>query len=181
MTEPLASSDLQAATTAATKDGGLLAVDGAGTLEDGVFRYRTVVPAKAIDPLGHANNMAYVRWMQDVAVKHSEHLGMSWNWYVERGCAFVIRRQAIDYLRFLREGDRIEIATHIASMAQSMSVRKTEIKLVDSGEPVLQAETTWIFVSLKTGRPMRIPDPVREAFRRKNDGDDNQSGTSAEG
>lgn len=162
-----ASDEATAAEKRVLPGGGLLSADGAGTLIDGVYRYRAVVPAKAIDPLGHANNTAYVRWMQDAAVKHSEHLGMSWSWYVERGCAFVIRRQIIDYLRFLREGDEIEIATHVASMSQSASVRRTEIRLLGNGEAVLQAETTWIFVSLKTGRPMRIPQDVREAFGRK--------------
>jgi acyl-CoA thioester hydrolase len=140
--------------------------DDVGTLSGGVFRYRVAVPAKVIDMLGHANNTAYVRWMQDAAVRHSAHLGMPWESYVARGAAFVIRRQTIEYLLPLREGDEIEIATWVVSMSQSASVRKTEIKTLD-GRSVLQAETMWIFVSLVDGRPTRIPDDVRAAFERR--------------
>ncbi len=140
--------------------------EAGATLVDGVFRYRIVVPAKAIDLLGHANNTAYVRWMQDAAVQHSAHIGLPWEWYVEHGATFVIRRQIIDYLRAVREGESLEIATWVASMSQTSSVRRTEIKTAE-GASVLAAETTWIFVKLADGRPTRIPDDVRAAFERK--------------
>ena len=137
-----------------------------GTLEDGVFRYPIVVPAEVIDMLGHANNTAYVKWMQDAAVLHSAHVGLPWEAYVKIGAAFVIRRHEVDYLRAVRAGDIVEIATWVASMEQSSSARKTEMKNA-AGEPILRAETTWIFVSLVTGKPTRIPDEVRERFARK--------------
>ena len=33
------------------------------------------VPASVIDGNGHVNNVAYVQWMQDVAILHFEALG----------------------------------------------------------------------------------------------------------
>jgi acyl-CoA thioester hydrolase len=135
-------------------------------LEDGVFRYRIIVPTEAIDIVGHANNTAYVGWMQDAAIMHSTHVGLDWDAYVKLGAAFVIRRHEIDYLRAVRAGDAVEIATWIATMHQTSSERKTEMKNAD-GEPILRASTTWIFVSLKTGKPTRIPDDVRDRFARK--------------
>jgi acyl-CoA thioester hydrolase len=135
-------------------------------LEDGIFRHRITVPTKVIDMLGHANNTAYVQWIQDAAVLHSMHIGLPWEAYQKLGAAFVIRRHEIDYLRAVREGDAIDIATWVASMSQSSSVRKTEMRSAE-GEPVLRAETTWIFVSLDHGRPTRIPDEIRQRFERK--------------
>ena len=41
-----------------------------------VFRMDLVVPAEDIDALGHASNIAYVRWIQDVAVAHSESVSL---------------------------------------------------------------------------------------------------------
>lgn len=121
------------------------------------------VPAKAVDVLGHANNTAYVRWMQDAALKHSAHVGWGWERYVESGAAFVVRRQVIDYLRPLKEGAKVEIATWVVSMAQSASIRATEIRAA-GGEVALRAETTWIFIALETGRPVSIPEEIRAAF-----------------
>ena len=38
---------------------------------DPLFRYRFVVPDEAVDGNRHVNNVAYVQWMQDVAIRHS--------------------------------------------------------------------------------------------------------------
>ena len=137
-----------------------------GALQDGVFRFSITVPREAIDVVGHANNTAYVGWMQDAAVMHSAHLGLDWYAYVELGAAFVIRRHEIDYIRAVRAGDVVEISTWVASMEQTSSERKTEMKNA-AGETILRASTTWIYVSLQTGKPTRIPDDVRERFARR--------------
>ena len=39
------------------------------------FEQQFIVPATAIDENGHANNVEYVRWMQDVARAHAEVCG----------------------------------------------------------------------------------------------------------
>ena len=36
-----------------------------------VFEYRHRVAAEEIDALGHANNVAYLQWMQAAALAHS--------------------------------------------------------------------------------------------------------------
>ena len=135
-------------------------------LEDGTLRARLVVPDKAIDMYGHANNIAYVRWLQDVAVLHSEQVGLGWEVYVKLGAAFVIRRQTIDYLRPLRKGDAVSVATWVVSQSRSSSLRRTEMRNA-AGEIVFKAETTWIFVSLETGRPLEMPDDIRARFATK--------------
>ena len=37
------------------------------------FSHSFTVEATDIDEQGHVNNVAYVRWMQDVAVAHRRH------------------------------------------------------------------------------------------------------------
>jgi acyl-CoA thioester hydrolase len=113
--------------------------------------------------LGHANNAEYVRWMEMAAVRHSEHVGYDIAEYRAIGAVFVIRRQSIEYVRPVREGQVIEIATWVASMASSTTVRATEIT-DENGKTVLKAETTWVYVSLSTMRPERIPDDMRARF-----------------
>ena len=34
-----------------------------------------VIPATSIDENGHVNNVAYVQWMQDIAVEHYSSIG----------------------------------------------------------------------------------------------------------
>jgi acyl-CoA thioester hydrolase len=134
-----------------------------GVLDNGVYRFRLTVPREAIDMLGHANNAEYVRWMEMAAVRHSERVGYDMQAYRALGTVFVIRRQNIEYLRPAREGQVLQIATWVASMAASTTVRATEIS-DENGTTMLKAETTWVYVSLSTMRPERIPDDMRERF-----------------
>ncbi|MBX3229328.1 MAG: acyl-CoA thioesterase [Labilithrix sp.] len=116
-----------------------------------------------IDELEHANNVAYVRWLQDVAVAHSAAVGLDFEAYRRIGGVFVVRRQEIDYLRPVVRGARLEVRTWIDSAMAAKCVRATEI-VDEHGTTVLRAKTTWGYVDLATARPARIPQAIRDAF-----------------
>ncbi len=118
-----------------------------------------------IDELGHASNIAYVRWIQDVAVAHSVAVGLDIASYRTYGGVFVVRRHEIDYVRPVLRGDRLEVRTWIDSAFAAKSRRATEIVRV--GDPPMvaaRAMTTWGYVEIRTGRPTRIPEGIRVAF-----------------
>ena len=121
-----------------------------------------------IDMLGHASNIAYVRWVQDVAVAHSAAVGLDMEGYSQLGAVFVVRRHEIDYLRPVVRGDALQLRTWIDSAFAAKCKRATEIVRAGSADApptvVARAMTTWGFVELATGRPTRIPDSVRVAF-----------------
>lgn len=126
-----------------------------------------VVPASDIDELGHASNIAYVRWLQDAAFAHSVAVGLDIDAYRRGGGVFVVRRQEIDYVRPVLRGDTLAVRTWIDTTMAAKSIRATEmVRQAPDGteEIVLRARTTWGFVDLATGRPMRIPPFVRDAF-----------------
>lgn len=116
-----------------------------------------------IDELGHASNIAYVRWIQDVAVAHSVAVGLDFEGYRKLGGVFVVRRHEIDYLRPVLRGDRLEVRTWIGSAMAAKCTRGTEITRGD-GTVIARAMTTWGYVDVATGRPTRIADAVRIAF-----------------
>ena len=122
-----------------------------------------------IDPLGHASNIAYVRWIQDAAVAHSEAMGLNLTAYQRIGAIFVIRRHEIDYLRPVLRGDHLEVRTWISNVMAAKCERSSELVRQDAGEAgarviVAKAVTTWGCIDVSTGRPTRIADQVREAF-----------------
>lgn len=116
-----------------------------------------------IDSLGHVSNIAYVRWIQDVAVAHSTALGFDVDAYKRMGAVFVIRRHEIDYVRPVLRSDVVKARTWIDSVMAAKCVRMTELRRGD-GEIVAQARTTWGFVDVARGRPTRIPAEVRAAL-----------------
>ncbi|MBM4357000.1 MAG: thioesterase family protein [Deltaproteobacteria bacterium] len=120
-----------------------------------------------IDMLGHVSNIAYVRWIQDVAIAHSSAVGLGVEAYRDLGAHFVVRRHEIDYLRSTGPS---EVATLIERWSAATSVRRTRV-LVGARE-VVRATTTWAFIDASTGRPSRIPEQVQRAFAQQDGADD---------
>src|SRR5215470_14085387 len=115
-----------------------------------------------IDSLGHGSNIAYVRWIQDVAVAHSTALGLGVEAYKRIGAVFVIRRHEIDYVRPVLRTDRVQARTWIDTLMAAKCVRMTELRNGE-GAIVAQARTIWGFVDVVRGRPTRIPAEVQDA------------------
>ena len=121
-----------------------------------------VVPESAIDANGHVNNVAYVQWMQDVAVEHFESLGGT-AMMEEHAATWVARSHHIEYLRPAFEGDTLTIRTWIADMERVTSKRCYEFFKSDT--LLARGETNWVFIHPESGRPKRIPDAVKDAVR----------------
>ena len=125
----------------------------------------TVTVAESdIDELEHANNVAYVRWLQDVAIAHSSAVGLDFEAYKRIGGVFVVRRHEVDYLRPVVRGARLEVRTWIESAMAAKCIRMTEMS-ADDGTVVCRAKTTWGFIDLASARPARIPQEIRDAFQ----------------
>jgi acyl-CoA thioester hydrolase len=129
-----------------------------------VFVHRYVVGSQDIDELGHASNIAYVRWVQDATVAHSESVGLGIETYKRLGAIFVIRRHEVDYLRPAALGDELEIHTQVTGLTAATALRSTEIIRVSDRAVLARAHTVWAYVDVTTGRPMRVSNWVREAF-----------------
>jgi acyl-CoA thioester hydrolase len=130
------------------------------------FRLDLAVADGDIDVLGHASNIAFVRWIQDVAVAHSTAVGLGLAAYRRLGAAFVVVRHEIDYLRPALRGEALEARTWISSVMAAKCLRATELVRKADGEVLARGQTTWGYIEMATGRPRRIPDEVRAAFDR---------------
>jgi acyl-CoA thioester hydrolase len=128
------------------------------------FAHELVVEEAHIDRFGHANNVAILQWIQDVAEAHSASVGFPVTAYERLGSAFVVRRHEIDYLRPSVHGDRLLVRTWVSTARSASCSRGTEITSVEDGRVIVTATTTWVFAELATLRLIRIPDDVRIAF-----------------
>jgi acyl-CoA thioester hydrolase len=130
------------------------------------FRMRSVAPASDVDELGHISNIAYVRWIQEVAVAHSTAVGFTTQDYLARGAIFVVRKHEVEYLSSALAGDVVELITHLASFRGAQSQRHTRIVRVADGVDLVHAITKWVFVRTDNGRPTRIASDLQQAFYR---------------
>lgn len=129
-----------------------------------VFRYEHTVGADEIDPLGHANNVAYLEWMQAAALAHSAAQGWPAERYRALGLGWVVRSHTIEYLLPARAGDVIVVDTWVATLRKATSQRCYRIRRKSDGAVLATAQTRWAFVDYATGQPQRIPPEIAESF-----------------
>ena len=129
-----------------------------------VHTRRITVGVDSIDAHRHVNNQEYLRWMQELAIEHSTALGWPFERYLASGASWYVKSHFIDYLRPAQLGDTLLACTWVSAMNERSSPRHTLFLRESDRQIVARAETLWIYVSLKTGRPLRIADDVRAAF-----------------
>lgn len=129
-----------------------------------VFEWKHEVRPDEADALGHANNEAYLRWMNRAATAHSAALGWPVEAYLQLGQGWVVRRHEIDYVRPALPGDRIVIRTWIQSVEKAVSWRGYEVVTPADGVLRARGRTLWVWINYRTGRPTRLPGHVRTAF-----------------
>lgn len=129
-----------------------------------IFVYRPEVQSQDIDSLGHVNNEVYLRWLIEAAVAHSSFVGYTLEKFLEIQAAFVVRRHELDYLVPTFAKDRLRIETWTDEMDGSRALRHYEIINEENNKLILKGQTMWVFVNLQTGRPIKIPSEVIDAF-----------------
>ena len=118
------------------------------------------------DRLGHANNVVYVRWLEDVSWAHIESEGMTWALHEQTGKAMAITRTEIDYLAAANAGDRLVLATWLTDFdGRIRSARQFQLVRPADGKTLMRAISTHACVNMQSQRPTRVPAEFAEIFR----------------
>jgi acyl-CoA thioester hydrolase len=117
-----------------------------------------------MDALGHVNNAVYQNYLEQAAIEHSEHLGLTLDVYKEFGGVFVMRRVEIDYLRPAVAGETLEVTTWVREIRGTRSFRRYEIRKQNQEDLLVTAEVLWVWVEAKTMRPRPIPSLILDRF-----------------
>lgn len=114
-----------------------------------------------IDVHGHVNNVVYLRWVQDAAVAHWRALTTPEQ---QASVTWVVVRHEIDYKRPARLEDSIIAATWVGIATNATFERFTEIIRANDRKVLAAARTLWCPIDVKTGRPARVGQDIRERF-----------------
>ena len=131
-----------------------------------IYSKTFTIPQTAIDENGHVNNVAYVQWMQDIAVEHYASIGG----IQAQGsdATWVVRGHRIEYFLPAFLGEEIEIRTWVENIQRVRSLRMYEFVRKADGKTLVKGETDWVFVDVKSGRPLAIPQEVKNVFAKPN-------------
>lgn len=128
-----------------------------------VYRYEFRVPDDAVDANGHANNVEYVRWMQEAAISHSDRAGCTAATKAA-GAIWVVRTHHVEYLRPAFAGDEVVVLTWVCDFRRVRSLRKYKFVRVSDDVVLAKGQSDWVFVDAESGNPRSIPQDVLGAF-----------------
>lgn len=132
-------------------------------LQEPVYPYEFAIPENAVDENGHVNNVNYVQWMQDAAVRHYEAMGGR-QVTIDIGATWVVRSHTVEYLRPAFAGERIRVLTWVANMRRVRSLRRYHFIRMEDEQLLVRGETDWVFVDIINGSPRAIPPEVANLF-----------------
>ena len=123
------------------------------------FSHSFDVSAADIDEQRHVNNVAYVKWIQDVAVAH----WFSATTEAEREkYIWVVTRHEIDYKKQAFETEEVTVKTWVGEPTRISWERFTEIS---RGEDLLvKSRSVWCLIDRETSKPTRITSELKELF-----------------
>ena len=128
-----------------------------------IYPYEFTISEDAVDENGHVNNVTYVQWMQDAAVRHYEAMGGR-QLTLDLGATWVVRSHTIEYLSPAFAGERIKVLTWVATMRRVRSLRRYRFIRAADEQLLVRGETDWVFLDVKTGRPRAVPPEVTGLF-----------------
>ena len=123
------------------------------------FSHSFTVAAEDIDEQGHVNNVAYLRWIQDVAVAHWRHSASD---EMLAKYSWITVRHEIDYKKQAFENEAITATTWVGKWTHVTCERFTEIHR--SEDLLVKGRTVWCIIDRETARPTRIAKELIERF-----------------
>jgi len=126
-----------------------------------IFEHQISVPKSAIDNMNHVNNVVYLEWIQEVAIKHWEN---NTNLKIRDTYVWVTLNHYIEYHNPAFENDNVTLQTWINSHHGVKCERHTKIINATTQKTLVTAKTTWCLLHKETLRPTRITDEIINLF-----------------
>jgi acyl-CoA thioester hydrolase len=123
---------------------------------------RNVCPATVdFDELGHVNNAVYLRWAQEIAVRHwnliaSDEMKRQWLW--------VVLRHEINYRDPILPGDKVIARTWLGRAEGPRFDRFVDIRKPGAVRAAAAVKSTWVLIDSETRRPKRVGADILTAF-----------------
>src|SRR5215813_10342418 len=125
------------------------------------LNHRILVRTYDIDSAGHVSNIAYLRWLEDMRLELFEKY-FPLREFVDSGITPVIISTHIEYKRPIKLFDKPEGFMWVSEMGRASLIMEAELR-VDSLVTTV-ARHVGVFVTIDSGKPVRVPEICREMF-----------------
>lgn len=130
-----------------------------------IFETEIKVRPDDIDLNNHVHSTKYLDYLLAARYEQMRHnYKMSMEEFHDRGFGWVVSSTLINYKRAVKLDDKIVVRTQIDEMGGAQSKVKFWIALKDNEKIAADGYVLYTMISLKGGRPMRIPDDIMEKY-----------------
>lgn len=129
------------------------------------FETEITIRPDDIDMNNHVHNSKYLDYIlaarydqmnNNYKMPMEEFLSLGYNW--------VVSSSYIEYKRALKLADKIIVRTQLDSFSGAQSKVKFWVIKKDSSKTAAQGEIIYTMISLKSGKPVRIPEEVLKRY-----------------
>ena len=133
-------------------------------LPEAFVRGRVVAEAE-VDRLGHANNVAYLRWCEGAGWEHAASVGCAFEQWQALGRAMATHRASLEYRAPCFAGEEISVGVWmVGNDGRLRAARRFQVVRPADGATLFRAEIVYACIDLATGRPRRMPEAFRRAY-----------------
>ncbi|MBI9073287.1 MAG: hypothetical protein JEY94_16920 [Melioribacteraceae bacterium] len=119
-----------------------------------IYSEQYTIHSYEADYKGKASFLSLCNFLQEVAWKHAEIMGLGYSHLIKKDLIWIMLRQSISVKQYPDWGDKIIVKTWPSGFDKLFCYRKFEI--FDSENNVLaEAIFTWMVIDLKSKRPQR--------------------------
>ncbi len=129
------------------------------------FETEMTVRPSEIDYNGHVHQTAYLDYLLFARVDQMQRCyKMPIEEFFKRGLSWATKSISIDYLKSLYMSERFLLRTWIEAIGEkSVNVRFQVLKTT-SGVVAAEGKSTYVLVDAKAGKPVAIPEDIKEKF-----------------
>jgi len=128
------------------------------------YRQTREVDWRDLDQLGHVNNAVYLNYIGDCGLRALASLGWPLDRLSSEGVGIVARAHRLEYKAPALLGDELEVATWLTDVKGKTATRHSTIKRLCDGQLLMRSRTVHVWVDLRTGRPVQVPEGFVEAL-----------------
>jgi acyl-CoA thioester hydrolase len=130
----------------------------------GAFRLSRRVEWRDIDTANHVNNATYIDYVEDCYLQALKVSGWSLKKMRDVGFALVHRNLRIEYRQPALLDDEVEISTWMFDVKPFSGASHYAIQRPSDASLLAQAQTRWICVDQRTGKPRPMSEHVLSSF-----------------
>lgn len=129
-----------------------------------IFTLRKRIEWRDIDMEGHANNAAYVGYLEDLSTQVGRHYGWPMQRLIDSGTIIILRQLRLIYHQPAYMDEEVDIQAWLSDMRRVSVVRHYRMERVGDGALLAQARGLWVSFDLHKQRLTSVPRDMMDAF-----------------